>query len=237
MASVASHGRSWPKIADPATKTFAPAAAATRRGRLVDATVDLDVDPVGQAPLDQRPPDLSDLRQHLRHERLPAEAREDGHAEHQVDLVEVRLDRVERRVRVRRQAGPQAERSQLRQQLAGPADLDVDGATVRPGVPERLEVVTRVRHHQVAVEEHPRVLAQRRDDRRPDRQVRHEVAVHDVDVQPVRGRRHLADRLGQAAEVRREDRRRHLHLAGDAGVGSHDPSLRSNRSAPSRGCG
>ena len=55
-------------------------------------------------------------------------------------------------------------------------------------------------------------VAQRLDRARPHRQRRHEVAVHDVDVDHARaGGDDLVDLLAQPAEVRREDRR------GDAG--------------------
>ena len=48
-----------------------------------------------------------------------------------------------------------------------------------------------------------------RDDRRPDGDVRHEVAVHDVDVNQVGAAAlHGGDRLAERGEVGREDRRR-----------------------------
>ncbi len=60
--------------------------------------------------------------------------------------------------------------------------------TVQPLAPafrERLEVVARVRHHQVAVEENAGVLSERFDDRRPDGEVGHEMGVHDVHMEPI----------------------------------------------------
>ena len=75
--------------------------------------------------------------------------------------------------------------------------------------------------HQVHVERQARRLAEGPDDRRPDRQVRHEVAVHDVHVDEVRSAC-LRHRQGvrQAREVRREQRRRdrNSHERGAAGV-------------------
>ena len=89
---------------------------------------------------------------------------------------------------------------------------------VGPGVPERLQVLAGVGHHEVAVEEEPRVPAQRGDHRRPDGEVGHEVGVHDVHVQPVGRAGDLAHRLGEVAEVGREHRRRDLERARGARV-------------------
>ena len=95
------------------------------------------------------------------------------------------LDRLERRVGVGRQPDPQAEGLACASSAAGVAHLDVDGAPVGAGVAERLEEVPGVGHHEVGVEEQPRVLCAATHHRRPDGQVGDEVAVHDVDVEPV----------------------------------------------------
>src|SRR5271170_4192864 len=59
------------------------------------------------------------------------------------------------------------------------------------------------------VERFFRGAAHRLDHHRPDRDVRHEAAVHDVDMDPV-GASPVdgADLLGEAPEIRRQDRRR-----------------------------
>ena len=54
-----------------------------------------------------------------------------------------------------------------------------------PASHERLDVAIGLLDHQVHVERHLRDLADRPDDRRPHREVRDEVAVHDVDVNQV----------------------------------------------------
>jgi len=54
------------------------------------------------------------------------------------------------------------------------ADLSKDG-----------QPLARVRHHEVAVEESLRVLAQAGDSGDAERDVRHKMAVHDVDVEGV----------------------------------------------------
>src|SRR5207302_3399182 len=60
----------------------------------------------------------------------------------------------------------------------------------------------------------PHLLKQSRDDERPDCDRRHEMTVHDVDVDDACSRReHLAHLLAQAAEISGEDRRRHAHAA------------------------
>ena len=61
------------------------------------------------------------------------------------------------------------------------------------------------------------VLAQRGDDRRPDREVRDEVAVHDVDVEQVGLGGHAVDLVAEPGEVGGEDRRRQL--------AAHPPTL------------
>ena len=55
---------------------------------------------------------------------------------------------------------------------------------------------------------------ERRDDRRTDGHVGHEVAVHDVDVEPVGRGGHLSHLFGQGAEVRGEERRRDAQVTG-----------------------
>ena len=102
--------------------------------------------------------------------------------------------------------------------------LDVDRDPVRAGVQVFRKRPLRVLDHQVDVEGQPRGLAQRPDDRRADRQVRHEVAVHDVDVDDV-GSARFDHRQGvrQAGEVRGQQGRRDtdVHDRGGAG-GSAD---------------
>ena len=66
----------------------------------------------------------------------------------------------------------------------------------------------------------------------PMRHVRDEVPVHDVDVQPVGRRGHLAHLLGQHAEVGREHRRRDAQVADLAGVALRVPAVRSSTRPP-----
>ena len=89
------------------------------------------------------------------------------------------------------------------------AGLDVDRQDVGPGLREVGEVALGLDDHQVDVEEGSRLLAEgpeRLDDERPDRDVRDEPPVHDVDVEPVGpGGDRLAGVGGETAEIGGED--------------------------------
>ena len=216
MASAASHGRSCPKMALPATNTFAPAAAATGAVVGVDSTVDLEIH--RQTAGVNGPAHRGHLRHHLAHEALATEPGEDRHAEHEIDVREVGLDRLERRVRIESETGAQPEGAHLCDERVGVTDLDVHRASVRTGLGERLEIATGFCHHQVAVEVERRMAAQRRHHGRTDRDVRHEVPVHDVDVEPVGRRSDFAHLLGQEAEVGRQDRGCDAQIARTPGI-------------------
>ena len=161
---------------------------------------------------------LRDLRHDVGNEALAAEAGEHRHAQHQVDVPEVGLHRLERRVGVEGQARPQAQPAHLRDELVRVADLDVHRAAVGAGVGEVLQVPPGLGHHEVTVEEERRVAAQRRHHGRPDGDIGDEVPVHHVDVEPVGGLRHLPHLLGQQAEVGRQHRRRDAQVTGATGV-------------------
>ena len=124
---------------------------------------------------------------------------------------EVRLDRGEGRVRLERESGAHPAGPDLVEQRLRVAELDVHGAAVGAGVGEQRQEHLRVVDHQVAVEEQVRVRPQRLHDRRPDRQVRHVVAVHAVDVQQVGGGCDPRHVVGEMGEVGSEDRGRNLH--------------------------
>ena len=63
--------------------------------------------------------------------------------------------------------------------------LDVEGDAARAGLGVAGRPAVRVLDHQVAVERQRAGLRQPLDDRQPEREVGHEVVVHDVDVHPV----------------------------------------------------
>ena len=68
----------------------------------------------------------------------------------------------------------------------------MDADPVGAGVEKLSQQPARIGHHEVDVERQARMAAQGRDHRRANRQVGHEMAIHDVDVQDV-GASGLAD--------------------------------------------
>ena len=82
------------------------------------------------------------------------------------------------------------------------AGLGVDQDMVGAGLDEVGDERIDGRDHQVDVEGQPRVAAQAGDDRRAEADVGDEMAIHDIEMQPV-GARLLdgADLLGKAGEV------------------------------------
>ena len=84
----------------------------------------------------------------------------------------------------------------------------MDGQDIRPGGDEVLDVLVRVGDHQMYVERQARHFAQRLDDRRADRDIRHEMPVHDVDMDIIRaGGLGLGDIARKICKIRRKDRR------------------------------
>ena len=132
-----------------------------------------------------------------------------------------RLDvRLQRGARLDREPGQGAGRPQVLGQRDGVGRrLDVHRHVVRAGlgVPDGPPV--RVVDHEVAVERHVGRRQQRLDHRQPEGQVRHEVRVHHVDVQPVgavpTGVGDGRGLVGQPREVRRQDARgdHRMHVA------------------------
>ena len=131
-----------------------------------------------------------------------------AHDEQQVDVAEVRLDRFVRSLRFERKAAAHAERRDLLEQRTRIAELHVHGEAVGPRFRERLEQCARVVDHEVAVEKKVGVRTQRRDNRRADREVRHVVTVHAVDVQQLAGIGDAGHARGEVREVGGKDRRR-----------------------------
>ena len=85
----------------------------------------------------------------------------------------------------------------------------VDEEMIGTGLGKGGEMAFRLDDHQMHVERLLRAAAHRLHDQRPDRDIRHEAAVHDVDMNPVgAGRLDGANFIGKMSEVRRQDRRR-----------------------------
>ena len=159
-----------------------------------------------------------ELVERVRDERLPAPAGVDGHAQREVELVGDLGERADGGGRVDRHARA---RAGLADQVRGVGEvrrrLGVEGDRVRARLGELLDVALGTLDHQVHVEHRAGVVRgvrERRHDERADRDRRHEVPVHHVDVDHARsGLQHLLHLLAQPAEVGREDRRRDAHPA------------------------
>src|SRR5262249_34533841 len=93
--------------AGPRHEEVRPGRDGERRGSLVDAPVDLEVD--GEPTLDDARPQAPELREHALDEALPTETRIDGHHEHRVELIEHLFEHDGRRRRVERDARAAAE--------------------------------------------------------------------------------------------------------------------------------
>ncbi|CAH0375970.1 unnamed protein product, partial [Pelagomonas calceolata] len=196
-------------------------ARADRLRRGLDAAVDLDVHV--QAAVDDPFADLLDLVRHRRDVGLAAEAGVHGHDEHVVDQVKDVLDGLGGRRRVQRHGRRAAHGPDVRQAAVDVrARLDVDDHHTRlaVGTLRRLRelgqhrVRAPLRDHELRLEHELGGLALRRDDVRAEGQVGHEVAVHDVKLNPVapcffQGRTIQTER----GEVRRQHGRDDLHRA------------------------
>ena len=120
------------------------------------------------------------------------------------------LDRALRRAGIHGHAGLLAERAdRLQRAVDMRAGFDMHGDDVGAGFGEGFEIGIARRDHQMHVERLLGVRPDRFDDVRADRNVRHEMAVHDVDMDPVGAggidRAHLLAELG---EIGGQDRRR-----------------------------
>ena len=91
-------------------------------------------------------------------------------------------------------------------------DLDVHGDHGGTRRGKRFDVPVRVGDHQVNIQRDLRDPLQRSDHRWADRDVRHEVAVHDVDMDQISAAPlHGGDRRSEGGEIGRQDGRRDLH--------------------------
>src|SRR5215212_2137923 len=130
--------------------------------------------------------DLRDAAYRAGHEVLAGKAGVDAHHQHQVDEVEDLGDRCQRCGWVESDAGALAERAhRLQRTVDVRTGFDVDGEAVGAGFGEGGEVRVGRRDHQVDVERLLGDAADGADHHRADGEIRHEVAVHDIDVDPV----------------------------------------------------
>jgi hypothetical protein len=197
-----------------------------KSGAGIYAPIDLDVNL--QSALFDHFSECADLGEDVGDESLSAEPRIHRHEQYEVDVLEDVLDEGERRVRVEADADPRPGRADdLQRAVQVGTGLDVDRDRVRPGLAELRDVGVGPLDHQVNVERQRGGRARRRDDQRADGEVRDEVAVHHVDVNPVGpGGGNGGDLLAQAAEVAGENR------GGDEQVGHRRASYHWYARAP-----
>jgi nucleoside-diphosphate-sugar epimerase len=175
VVGLAEHGRAR-------DQHIGPGGGHRRRGLGRDPAVDLNPDrPAGGHGLQ-----AADLLDRRRDEALAPETRVHGHDQDEVDPVEHVLDDALGRGRVQRHARRLAEPvDHLERAVEVGRGLGVDDDPVRPGLGERLQVGVDRGDHQVRVEALGRAGADRAHDVGPEADVRDEVAVHDVEVDPV----------------------------------------------------
>ena len=145
------------------------------------------------------------------HERLPAEPGLDGHDQHDVEQLRVGLQGRQRRPGLDGQPGGAA-RLADRPQGRGDrlVDLDVERDRVAAGIEVLLDEAARLADHQVRVERQLGPRAKVLDGLGAERQVRDEVAVHDIEMHAVRtGLLDPSHRIGEVREVGIEDARGH----------------------------
>src|SRR5262245_145636 len=168
--------------------------------RDLDAAVDLE--PHGQARAVDERADGRDLRQHRLDELLPAEPRVHGHQEHEIDLVEHVIEPVKRRRGIENEpalATAFADQLQSPVDVLGRLGMEADESGTRGGEVGN-DAIDRL-HHEVHVDRRlDAVLAQRLAHERADREIRHVVVVHYVEVDEIRAGRY--DRVHLFAEPR-----------------------------------
>jgi hypothetical protein len=179
-------------------------------GLLADPAVDLE--PYRGVPAADQRAGPAQLRQHNVEEGLATEARLHRHQQQHVDLGHQVRIRFHRGARVDRESGPSAGRPDRAQRPDRRArGLGVDRHVPGTGLGVRGSPPVRLLDHQVTVERQRGVLEQRPDDGQAEGQVRHEVVVHDVHMQPVRDAGDRCGLVGEPGEVRGQDTRRDLN--------------------------
>ena len=172
----------------------------------------------------QQRADRLDLRLGTGDEGLTSEARVHRHHQHVIEIAGDFLEHADRGRRIDGDAGLCPEFLDV---LNGAMEMrehfEVNRDHRRAGTHERFDVPVRVLDHQVHVERNLRHLPDRHDHRRPHCQVRHEMAVHDVDVDQVGpASLYRCNPRPQRGEIGRQDGRGnpHLHRLTSSEIGS-----------------
>jgi len=171
------------------------------RCRRVDAPIHFQLAP-GPVPLDQLT-HPSDLRHGRPEKLLMTEPRVDGHDEHLVHIVDDFLQHDRRRRRVDGDPGALAQcPDPLHRAVQIAVALPVDEKRVGASRGKLVEKEVRVRDHQMRFEGQMRHSPKRLDDRGAHGEIRHEVSIHHIDVDPIRpGPLGLDHLITQAGEV------------------------------------
>ena len=173
----------------------------------------------------------ADLREHFGQERLSAEAWVHRHDEDEIEAIQNVSERVLRRVGIEGDAGGGPELSDPAQCSAEMGTrFDVHCDDVSTGVDEHLEKVVGIGDHEVNIDGSLCGGAHSLDDEGADRDVRNEVTVHDVDMNPISARGHdISNVVGQSTEVGGEDgggdRDGSSRAIGPEDLGAHSDSL------------
>ena len=188
----------------------------------VDTAIDFEVDwPTGLVDHLAHGLDLAKL---AGDERLAAEPGVDGHDQHEIDLVDQVVEDFGGRRRIERDAGLLAQRlDRLHRAMRVGTRFGMDGDDVGTRCGKCLKVGIDRRDHQMDVEGLGAVGFQRFDHRRADGDVRHEMPVHHVDMNPVgTGAVDRAHLFAQPRKIGRKDGRRnqrHIHADHSCGLG------------------
>ncbi len=167
----------------------------------IDAAIDGDQVFVAVlvAPFDSR----SDLAEHVADEFLPAESRVDGHNQKQVDVRKEREIVFDRGVWIERNPGFGAFAADFLENLGVVFDdFAVDSEIVGTGIEVGIDILLGVGDHEVDIKGQIGDAIDLFDDERAETQVRHEVAIHDIAMQPVdAGGFDIAELIAQAREI------------------------------------
>ena len=144
-------------------------------------------------------------------EFLAAETRHDAHHQHGVARIQIGLDGRQRRRRIDRQAGPRSQTVDFVQQRPRIVDgFDVKRQMVGPGTVIGRQIIGRVRDHQMGFDRQGRIAANGIDDRQAIGQIRHEMAVHHVQMEHLgSGRLDPLNLVGQVPKVAHQQCRHH----------------------------
>ena len=177
-------------------------------GFRIDTAIHLQVT-CGLDPFDHLA-DAPDLWQGRLEKLLMSETRVDRHDQYLIDVGQDLFQHSPRRSRVDRHAGAltqtlDAVNGAMQVSVAFPMNEKRVGACLDKLIEEKV----RRRDHQVRFEGKPRYSPERMDNRRSHREVGNEVAIHDIDVNPIgAGPLRLGHLLSQMAEIcRKEDRK------------------------------